>query len=726
MKLTAAFMMAICVLPAEAQYETSTVAAGYYLTGIAVNPVTNKIYVANLLASNVTVIDGATNTTSTIATGPYPAAIAVNPVTNRIYVGGFQSPNVTVIDGATAATSTVAAGSNPAAIAVNPVTNKIYVANSGSSSVTVIDGVTNTTSTVAVEPDPTGFAVNPATNKIYVANENDAPSLTPDDGATSGNSTNGSVTVIDGATNTTSTIAVGDGAQLIALNPVTNKIYVATNVDSHVTIIDGATGTTSTIAVGNVFGGVVVNPVTNKIYIAGGGSEDVTVIDGLTTATSIVAESPGESASAIAVNPATNKIYAVNSLNVLVIDGATGATSTIATATGLGFVAVNQVTNKIYVGGSQSSNITVIAEPLAFTLPASPSAALVATGRTAVFNAMASGSPVPTYQWTLNGSTAIPGAATTTDPILVITGATPADMGTVTCTATNSAGAVSTSATLAVTMTSSPGYLSNLSGRGVVGSGAANALFGGFGISGAGTKQLLIRGMGPSLTLVGVPSGELTDTQLALFDATSTEIAQNSHWGGTTALAAAQGLVGAYTVPANSLDSMLYLPLTVANYSTELSGVGAATGIAVIELYDTDTPPPAARLTNVSLRAPVGAGGDILIGGFTIGGSTAETVLIRAIGPSLAFPPSVLTGVLAQPILTLFAGSDPTPLYSNAVWGGDPALVSAEAIVGAYTLSTSSQDSLLLVTLPPGGYSAEITGAYNTTGIAAVEIYEVP
>ena len=80
----------------------------------------------------MTVIDGATNATTTVAAGTEPLAVAVNPVTNKIYVANRRSGNnVTVIDGATNATTTVPSGTHPEAVAVNPVTNKIYVANYG-------------------------------------------------------------------------------------------------------------------------------------------------------------------------------------------------------------------------------------------------------------------------------------------------------------------------------------------------------------------------------------------------------------------------------------------------------------------------------------------------------------------------------------------------------------------------------------------------------------------
>jgi YVTN family beta-propeller protein len=96
---------------------------------VAVNPVTNKIYVAIQSKNSVTVIDGATNTIAAANAGALPFAIAVNPVTNKVYVANANSNNVTVIDGASNTTITVGAGTRPVAVAVNPVSNKIYVVN---------------------------------------------------------------------------------------------------------------------------------------------------------------------------------------------------------------------------------------------------------------------------------------------------------------------------------------------------------------------------------------------------------------------------------------------------------------------------------------------------------------------------------------------------------------------------------------------------------------------
>ncbi len=86
-----AHLFALCALAfllssaslAPAQTVTATIPVGTLPYSVAVNPVTNKIYVANDHSSNVTVIDGATNTTVSVAAGPGAAATAVNPVTTR-------------------------------------------------------------------------------------------------------------------------------------------------------------------------------------------------------------------------------------------------------------------------------------------------------------------------------------------------------------------------------------------------------------------------------------------------------------------------------------------------------------------------------------------------------------------------------------------------------------------------------------------------------------------
>jgi YVTN family beta-propeller protein len=203
--------------------------------GLDLDPVTNRIYVASAGIGNgpggITVIDGNSDTvTNTLPTGNLPFAVAVNPITNMIYMTNEASNTVTVVDGATLSTTTIPVGSNPLFIAVNPVTNKIYVANEGSNNITVIDGSTNTTITLT---DPTAsapwaVAVDALTNQIYVANNASA-----------------TVTVIDGATNALTSVALpnASGTGPIALDPLTNTVYALNTASNNVNVIAGVAGT---------------------------------------------------------------------------------------------------------------------------------------------------------------------------------------------------------------------------------------------------------------------------------------------------------------------------------------------------------------------------------------------------------------------------------------------------------------------------------------------------
>lgn len=167
--------------------------------------------------------------------------------------------------------------------------------------------------------------------------------------------------------------------------------------------------------------------------------------------------------------------------------------------------------------------------------------------------------------------------------------------------------------------------------------------------------------------------------------------------------------------------------LAAGPYSALIAGADGDTGIALAEVYDATPPgsytPASPRLINISARVQVGTGGNILIAGFVIAGSTSKTVLIRASGPALA--PFGVQGVLADPQLQLNDSSG--IIAANLSWAGSPQIVSEAAAVGAFTWNnTASHDAALLVTLPPGPYTAQVSGASGDTGIALIEVYDVP
>ncbi|HEX7033002.1 MAG TPA: YncE family protein, partial [Nitrososphaera sp.] len=119
----------------------------------AVNPNTNRIYLANEFSKTVAVVDGSSNAKiASIQLDSLPLKLAVNPDTNRIYVTEHrvvdnmeQNGTVTVIDGSSnAKIASIPVGVNPSGIAVNPDTNRIYVTNYIDGTVSVIDGDSNT------------------------------------------------------------------------------------------------------------------------------------------------------------------------------------------------------------------------------------------------------------------------------------------------------------------------------------------------------------------------------------------------------------------------------------------------------------------------------------------------------------------------------------------------------------------------------------------------------
>lgn len=351
-----------------------------------------------------------------------------------------------------------------------------------------------------------------------------------------------------------------------------------------------------------------------------------------------------------------------------------------------------------------------------------PAPQAVAAGSTVVFSVVAR--DAVSYQWSRNG-TALIGA---TGATLIIPNAVAASAGNYTVAVGGASGTtVSEAAALAVApATANAGRLINLAIRTAAGSGAQTLIVG-FAVGGAGTagnKPLLLRGVGPSLTQFGL-AGVLADPEMTVFQGTTT-VAANDDWAGDAQVLARAGQVGAFALAApTSRDAALASSPAPGSYTVQIVGKSGGTGLALAEIYDASPAPGATvpRLVNVSARTQVGTGGDILIAGFVIGGTTARTVLIRAIGPALAG--FGVPGVLADPRLQLFEGD--RVIRENDNWGGDLQLTTIGAGVGAFALADgSSRDAMLLVTLAPGSYTAQVSGVNNGTGVALVEVYEVP
>jgi hypothetical protein len=374
---------------------------------------------------------------------------------------------------------------------------------------------------------------------------------------------------------------------------------------------------------------------------------------------------------------------------------------------------------------SQAAVLSVSSVPAAPVFSVEPVAQTIGQGSTVVFKAEASGYPTPTFQWFLNG-TPVTGA---TDLELVVSAASPANAGQYTCVATNGSGTVSSApAQLNVSSTQDIGRLVNISCRAAVGTGG-NILIAGFVVGGAGasgSESVLARASGPALVPFNV-SGTLPDPELQLFSG-STLVGSNAGWSGNAGIAAAAAAVNAFAwADPTSHDAAIVESLQPGAYTANVSGQLGDTGVALAEIYDA-TPagsysPSSPRIINISARTQVGTGGNVLIAGFVIGGSTSKTVLIRASGPALI--PFGVTGTLPDPMLKLNSGA--TQIASNSRWGGDARIASVASTVNAFTWQfATSNDSAILVTLPPGAYTATVEGSSGDTGVALVEVYDVP
>jgi hypothetical protein len=148
-----------------------------------------------------------------------------------------------------------------------------------------------------------------------------------------------------------------------------------------------------------------------------------------------------------------------------------------------------------------------------------------------------------------------------------------------------------------------------------------------------------------------------------------------------------------------------------------------AAGVVLAEVYDADDDHSAVRLVNVSTLGYTGAGEQALTPGFVIRGSGTKRVLIRAIGPGLA--DLGVPDAVSDPQLALFRAGEADVIASSDDWGGTVPLKAAFAAAGAFALADQSRDAAVLITLPPGAYTAAATGRDNATGMVLVEIYDL-
>jgi hypothetical protein len=271
--------------------------------------------------------------------------------------------------------------------------------------------------------------------------------------------------------------------------------------------------------------------------------------------------------------------------------------------------------------------------------------------------------------------------------------------------------------------------LGNISTRAFVQTGD-NVVIGGFIIQGAEAKRVVIRAIGPELTQYGVPNA-LANPTLELHDGTGALIASNNNWvatiiGGIITSDQVAAIRASGYAPGDPRESAMIVDLPPGSYTAIVRGVNNTTGVALAEVYNLN-PAPNSILGNISTRAFVQTGDNVMIGGVIVQGTQSRRVIVRAIGPELT--QYGVPNPLADPTLDMH-DSTGALIASNNDWqhtiiGGIITSDQVAAIRASGHAPGDPRESAIIATLPPGNSTAIVRGVNNTTGVGLVEVYDL-
>jgi glucose/arabinose dehydrogenase len=258
----------------------------------------------------------------------------------------------------------------------------------------------------------------------------------------------------------------------------------------------------------------------------------------------------------------------------------------------------------------------------------------------------------------------------------------------------------------------------NISVRALVGTGS-DVVFAGFINTGTAPKKVILRGMGPSLQQSGV-TGVLPDPLLELHGSDGSLITSNNDWRQNTTQAQTD-ITNNQLAPPSDLESAIVSTLQPGSYTAILKGQDNATGVGLVEVYDVERT-SASRLANISGRAFVQTGNNLLFAGFVVGNNIgAAKVVVRGIGPSLI--QAGVTNPLFDPTLEV-RDSNAALVIANDNWqenGSQAGQISATGLAPSDPL-----ESAIATSLVPGSYTAIVAGKNGGVGIGVVEVYNLP
>jgi hypothetical protein len=255
----------------------------------------------------------------------------------------------------------------------------------------------------------------------------------------------------------------------------------------------------------------------------------------------------------------------------------------------------------------------------------------------------------------------------------------------------------------------------------------ANVSIGGFIVTGTQPKKVLLRAIGPSLAHANPPViGALPDPILELHDSTGALLETNDNWIDSPNM---QQIIDTGIPPTDPAESAIVrtLPANNASYTAVVSGVNNTTGVALVEAYDLDTTVDS-KLANISTRGVVQTADNVMIGGFIVLGPDDQTVIVRAIGPSLADANPPVPGALPNPFLELHDSNGAT-IASNDNWQDQDNDADRQAIIDSGIAPTNDLESALITTLSSNvngvGYTVVVRDDEGGTGVGLVEVYAI-
>lgn len=254
--------------------------------------------------------------------------------------------------------------------------------------------------------------------------------------------------------------------------------------------------------------------------------------------------------------------------------------------------------------------------------------------------------------------------------------------------------------------------LANISTRVDVGTGD-NQLIGGFILTGDEPKKVIVRAIGPSLAQSGL-GGILADPTLELRDQGGALLATNDNWRDSQE----SEIEASGIPPRDNLESAIVRTLAPGAYTTVVGGKNGGTGTALVEVYDINST-SSSTLANISTRGAVGAGSEVIIGGFIIFGDSGSTrVLVRSVGPSLAA--SGIPNAMPDPTLEL-RDVNGTLIIANDNWKDGPQTEIEETMLAP----ANDLESAVVTALPSGPYTAVIRERSGQSGIGLFEVYNL-